>query len=106
MRVSLYRANLYAACAYALVSLFVCSTYKLWHPHAVCHLAPVGSVFVTVIWALHCWQLGVANRLGTVRALRNALAPFALAIIAGIACWIHYGQEYSKPIRWIQGTAA
>jgi|JI10StandDraft_1071094.scaffolds.fasta_scaffold1494505_2 hypothetical protein len=99
---SIYKANVLASCAYALASLFVCSTYELFHPHAVGHLAPAASVLVAVIWSLHCWQLGLAVGIESKRAMRVACAPFAIALMAGLACWVHYNQEYAEPYAALQ----
>ena len=97
MSIRLYKANVLAACAYALASLFACSAYKLWLPHAVGYIAPAASVLVAGLWAFHCWQLGLMNGLERMRALRIASAPLVIAVVAGMACWIRYNQEYAHP---------
>jgi len=97
MRVLLYKANLVASCAYAATSIFVCSSYQLYWPHAVGHLAPAASALITAIWAMHCWQLGISINLETKRAIRNASAPLLAALVAGVVCWVHYNHETTKP---------
>jgi len=91
----LYKANVIAASVYGLISVFVCSTYELWHPHPVGHLAPAASGIVTGVWALHCWQLGVSRSLASKAALLGAAVPLILSVVALAACWLRYRQQYA-----------
>ncbi|NOT86553.1 MAG: hypothetical protein HOP03_00050 [Lysobacter sp.] len=109
MLTNLYKANVLAASTYAIVSFFVCSNYELWLPHPVGHIFPTASVIVSVIWSLHCWQLGIARGYPNKTAIHNAAYPLAISLIAGFACWIHYEMEIVqsfKAIEWFHGSAA
>jgi hypothetical protein len=97
MRALLYKANLVASISYAATSIFVCSSYQLYWPHAVGHLAPAASALIAAFWALHCWQLGIAINLKTKHAIRNASVPLFAALVAGIVCWVHYNHDLTKP---------
>ncbi|MFC5571583.1 hypothetical protein ACFPN1_16125 [Lysobacter yangpyeongensis] len=91
--VKLYKANLIAAATYSLASLFVCSTYELFHPHAVGHLFPAISAFAAGAWGLLCWQLGIANDLQHVVALRKSSFPLAVSLVAMAVCWYRYSAQ-------------
>ena len=91
----LYKANVIAASLYGLVSIFVCATYQLWHPHPVGHLAPAAAGVVTGVWALHCWQLGISRSLAWRTALLRASVPLLLSTIALVTCWLRYRQQYA-----------
>jgi hypothetical protein len=93
--VKAYRANLVAAAAFSLASLFVCSTYELFHPHAVGHIAPAISAAAAGAWGLLCWQLGVANDLQHVVALRRSSFPLAVSLLASVVCWYRYAAQHA-----------
>lgn len=94
---TLHKANLLLASAYGLASVWVCSSYQLWHSHPVGHAFPAASAVVTALWGLHCWQLGVAVGLRAPLALRGALMPLAIAASAGVLCWFRYMQQIQSP---------
>ena len=108
MPTGLYKANVVAASAYALVSIFVCLNFKLCLPHPVGHLAPAASFVTAANWSLHCWQLGIARGFTVKAAFRTTLCPLAFSLIAGIVWWLHYRQELSescKALAWLQRAA-
>ena len=87
----LYKANLIAAVAYGLVSLFLCATYELWLPHPVGHIYPALAAGVTGIWSFHCWQLGrVAGGKGGKVALRYSFVPLLVSLVAAVVCFTRY----------------
>ena len=91
----LYKANLIAAAAYSLASLFACSTYVLFHPHAVGHLAPAVSAIAAGAWAFLCWQLGIANDVRPVVAIRGALFPLTVSLVSLAVCWYRYAVQFA-----------
>lgn len=90
---TLQKANVLTASAYGLTSVWVCSRYQLYSPHAVGHVFPAASAVVTAIWGLHCWQLGVAAGVRKPLALRRASMPLVISVLAGAACWFRYIQQ-------------
>ena len=111
MSLALYRANIVAASMHALASLLVCSTYELWLPHPVGFIFPALAALTSGAWAIHCWLLGIAaaNEQPKARGHRLALVPLTIALIAGVACWVHYQQEIPKDykiIEWFRKNAA
>ena len=107
----LYKANVIAASAHALASLVVCSTYELWRPHPVGFIVPAAAAITSGIWAIHCWFLAVAatERHPDLVSRRLAAIPLAIALIAGMACWVHYRHEIPKDYKiseWFQKYAA
>ena len=94
-KLQLYKANLIAAAAYSLASLFACSNYELFHSHAVGHIAPAISAVASGAWGLLCWQLGVANNLQPVAALRRSSFPFAVSLVALAVCWYRYAAQFA-----------
>ena len=111
MLLKFYKANTAAASAHALASLAICSSYDLWQPHAVGHLYPAAAAIVSGAWGVHCRLLGVAAKASGNNSvsIRLASIPIAIALIAGIACWVRYDYELPrqyKMFEYIQRTAA
>src|SRR6478672_1269759 len=99
-----YKANVAAASAHALASLAICSSYELWQPHAVGHLYPAASATVSAAWGVHCRFLGVAARESgnSSASLRLASIPIAIALVAGIACWVRYDYELARQYKMFE----
>ena len=105
----LYKANVIAATAHSLVSLAICCAYNLWQPHPVGYIYPAAGALTSMLWATHCWALGVASGSTGKASLRVASIPLAISLIAVIACFVRYQQELPrqyKMLEWIHENAA
>jgi hypothetical protein len=83
------RINIVCAVAIALMSIFLCATFRLYVPHAVGHLFPAASIAIAFAWSVLCGILAKQNG----RSWRVALVPGALVVVAAIVFSLHYRAE-------------
>jgi hypothetical protein len=105
----LYKANVIAATAHALVSVAICSAYDLWQPHPVGYIYPAAGALTSGLWAVHCWFLGIASGSTSKASFRWASIPLSISLIAVLACLVRYEQELPrqyKMLEWIHENAA